>query len=273
MRDGGSGRRPGLIALFGSGETSSSGRRVHDYLFQRLPTPVKVAILETPAGFQPNSHIVADKIKQFLEHSLQNYRPDVELIAARKKGTALSPDNPNIVQPIRDADYVFAGPGSPSYTSQQLVDSLAYRLALERHAEGATLALASAAAIAFGAFTLPVYEIYKVGADLHWLPGLKLFEPYGLELAVITHWNNNEGGMELDTSHCFMGEERFYRLMEMLPPTTTVLGVDEHTTVVFDLTAEQCTVLGVGTVTIERRDGKATHATGQTFPLSELRRT
>ncbi len=118
MRDGQAGRRPGLIALFGSGETSSSGRKVHDYLFRRLPTPVRVAILETPAGFQPNSDAVAGKIKQFLEHSLQNFRPDVEVIPARKKGTALSPDNPNIVQPIRDADYVFAGPGSPSYTTQ-----------------------------------------------------------------------------------------------------------------------------------------------------------
>ncbi len=271
MQDGGTGRRPGLIALFGSGETSSSGRKVHDYLFQRLPTPVRVAILETPAGFQPNSRIVADKIKQFLERSLQNDRPEVELIAARKKGTALSPDNPNIVEPIRDAHYVFAGPGSPSYTSQQLVDSLAYRLALERHSEGATLALASAAAIAFGAWTLPVYEIYKVGADLHWLPGLRLFSSYGLDLAIVTHWNNNEGGMELDTSHCFMGAERFARLVEMLPPTTTVLGVDEHTAVVFDLVAEQCSVLGVGTVTIERRGESTKFPTGQTFRLGELR--
>lgn len=272
MQDGGTGRRPGLIALFGSGETSSSGRKVHDYLFKRLPTPVKVAILETPAGFQPNSFIVADKIRQFLERSLQNYRPEVELIAARKKGTALSPDNPNIVQPIRDADYVFAGPGSPTYTSAQLLGSLAYRLTLERHSEGATLALASAAAIAFGTWTLPVYEIYKVGADLHWLPGLGLFAPYGLELAIVTHWNNSEGGTELDTSHCFMGAERFARLMDMLPPTTTVLGVDEHTAIVVDLTAEQCTVLGVGSVTIETRGHATTYQTGQTFALGELRR-
>jgi hypothetical protein len=272
MQAGGNGRRPGLIALFGSGETSSSGRKVHDYLFQRLPTPVKVAILETPAGFQPNSDVVAGKVKQFLEHSLQNFRPEVAVIPARKKGTALSPDNPNVVEPIRAADYVFAGPGSPSYTTRQLEDSLAYRLALERHAEGATLALASAAAIAFGTFTLPVYEIFKVGSELYWLPGLKLFEPYGLELAIVTHWNNHEGGKELDTSHCYMGAERFSQLVGMLPPSTTVLGVDEHTAVVFDLTAEQVTVLGVGSATIERAGESATYASGQTFPLGELRR-
>ena len=272
MYDGRSGGRPGLIALFGSGETSSSGRKVHDYLFQRLPTPVRVAILETPAGFQPNSDVVAGKIKQFLEHSLQNFRPEVTLVPARKKGTPLSPDNPEIVEPIRLSDYVFAGPGSPSYTTKQLEGSLAYSLALERHSEGATLALASAAAIAFGTWTLPVYEIFKVGSDLHWLPGLGLFAPYGLELAIITHWNNREGGKELDTSHCYMGSERFSRLRAMLPPSTTVLGVDEHTAVVFDLAAEQCTVLGVGAATIERGGRSATFASGESFAVAELRR-
>jgi hypothetical protein len=271
MQAGAYANRPGLIALFGSGETSSSGRKVHDYLFQRLPTPVKVAILETPAGFQPNSDVVAGKIKQFLEHSLQNFRPEVEVIAARKKGTSLSPDNPNIVDPISSADYIFAGPGSPSYTTRQLEGSLAYRLALERHAAGATLSLASAAAIAFGAWTLPVYEIFKVGSELHWLPGLGLFAPYGLDLAIVTHWNNREGGKELDTSHCYMGAERFARLKAMLPTSTVVLGVDEHTAVIFDLAAGQCSVLGVGSVTIERGASSSEFPSGVSFPLDELR--
>lgn len=271
MPDSGTDGRPGLIALFGSGETSSSGRKVHDYLFQRLPTPVKVAILETPAGFQPNSEIVAGKIQQFLEHSLQNFRPEVTLVPARKKGTSLSPDNPDVVASIRSADYVFAGPGSPSYTTSQLAGSLAYSLALERLAAGATLALASAAAIAFGTWTLPVYEIFKVGTDLHWLPGLGLFAPYGLELAIVTHWNNHEGGKELDTSRCYMGEERFAILRTMLPSSTVVLGVDEHTAVVIDLGGDTCAVLGVGSVSVLRGDRVATFQSGETFPVGELR--
>jgi hypothetical protein len=43
-----------MIALFGSGETSKRGRLVHEYLFRRLPVPVQIAIVETPAGLQPN---------------------------------------------------------------------------------------------------------------------------------------------------------------------------------------------------------------------------
>ena len=38
--------QPGLIALFGSGETSTQGRKIHDYLLARLAVPVPVAMLE-----------------------------------------------------------------------------------------------------------------------------------------------------------------------------------------------------------------------------------
>jgi hypothetical protein len=67
------------------------------------------------------------------------------------------------------------------------------------------LAFASAASIAVGRYALPVYEIYKVGADLHWVDGLDLFRVFGWELAIVPHWNNREGGDDLDTSRCFMG--------------------------------------------------------------------
>ena len=38
------------IALFGSGETSPSGRKVHEYLIRDLIVPVDIALLETPAA-------------------------------------------------------------------------------------------------------------------------------------------------------------------------------------------------------------------------------
>src|SRR6476469_5634230 len=103
----------GLIALFGSGETSSQGRKIHDYLLSRLPVPVQVAILETPAGFQPNAEGVNLKIQQFLEKSLQNFKPQVQLVAACRRGSAHDPDDPATVAPLEQADYIFAGPGSP----------------------------------------------------------------------------------------------------------------------------------------------------------------
>jgi cyanophycinase-like exopeptidase len=259
---------PGLIALFGSGETSSQGRKIHDHLMARLPVPVRVAILETPAGFQPNAEGVNLKIQQFLEKSLQNFRPQVELIAARRKASAYDPDDPAIVGGLRAADYIFAGPGSPTYTVRHLGDTLAWRLLRERQRAGATLAFASAAAIAMGTHVLPVYEIYKAGADLGWERGLGLLP--GLDLAILPHWNNAEGGAGLDTTHCFLGAERFAQLRTLLPPTTTILGIDEHTACIIDPAGGECHVLGAGSVTVLRGPDEQTFPTQTGFPLGTL---
>ncbi len=83
--------RPGLVVLFGSGETLPAGQKVFDWLFRRLVTPLRVAILETPAGFELNSERVAGRIGEFLEQHLQNYRPEVTLVPARRRGTPFSP--------------------------------------------------------------------------------------------------------------------------------------------------------------------------------------
>lgn len=75
----------GKIVLFGSGETSATGRAIHDRLMAELPPPIVVAILETPAGFQPNSEHVAREVAEFITERLKNYRPEVRIIPARKK--------------------------------------------------------------------------------------------------------------------------------------------------------------------------------------------
>ena len=54
----------------------------------------------------------------------------------------------------------------------------------------------------------------------------------------------------LDTSRCFMGRERFYRLVTLLPPGMTIVGLDEHTALYIDLQANTCKVLGKGSVTL-----------------------
>jgi len=140
-----------------------------------------------------------------------------------------------------------------------------------RHAEGATLSFASAAAIAMGRFALPVYEIYKVGDDLHWQPGLNIFKPLGLDLAVLPHWNNNEGGTELDTSHCFMGVERFRYLRRLLPSETVILAIDQHTACVLDPAEGTGFVMGAGKVCVIRTDLEKQLENGETFNLELLR--
>jgi hypothetical protein len=174
------------------------------------------------------------------------------------------------LEPLLTSNYIMLGPGSPTYAVRQLTDSLAWQIVLARHRRGAALVLASAAAIATSAYALPVYEIYKVGLDLHWQPGLNLLGAYGGRIAVVPHWNNQEGGAELDTSHSYMGRERFDRLMAMLPPEIDVLGVDEHTAVVLDLRLGRGVVLGRGGATWLHASHETRFDSGASIPLETL---
>jgi hypothetical protein len=166
---------PGKIAFLGSGETSLAGGRIFETLAHLLPEVPRVAVLETPAGFELNSASVAGRVADFLRMRLKNYSPRVDVIPARKRGTAFSPEDPEILKPLLDANLIFMGPGSPTYAVRQLKDTLAWDVIRARHRLGATLVFASAATISVGAWILPVYEIYKVGQDVHSLPGLDLF--------------------------------------------------------------------------------------------------
>ena len=261
---------PGRMAFLGSGETSLAGGRIFETLARLLPTPLRVAVLETPAGFELNSAAVASRVADFLRTRLQNYNPRVDVIPARKRGTAFSPDDPEILKPLLAANLIFMGPGSPTYAVRQLQGSLAWDIVRARHRLGATLIFASAATISVGARVLPVYEIYKVGQDIHQLPGLDLFSDFGLPLSFIPHWNNAEGGADLDTSRCFVGMERFQHWCDMLPADHTIVGLDEHTGLILDFEKGECVVSGVSSVSLVRECDPEIYASGKTFPLREL---
>lgn len=260
----------GLVVLFGSGETSASGRKIYDWLLSRLTPPVHISVLETPAGFELNSAQVAGQVADFIYQHLQNYNPQITVIPARKRGTPFSPNNPDIIAPLLQANMIFLGPGSPTYAVRQLRDSLAWHTLVGRHRLGAAIVLASAAALAASMLTLPVYEIYKVGEEPHWQPGLDFLGAYGLSLVFIPHWNNTDGGASLDTSRCYMGQSRFEQLLALLPPGGKVVGLDEHTALVLDLDGGIGQVMGRGSVTLLQEGSEQRLTSGQTFPLSEL---
>jgi cyanophycinase-like exopeptidase len=260
----------GPVALLGSGETAPASGVIYERFARRVDVPLCVAILETPAGFQPNATRVAAKIADFLATRLQNYQPRFELLPARRRGTGASPDDPATTERIREADMIFLGPGSPTYTVQQLTGSLAWQRLLARQRRGASLVTASAATVAMGAYALPVYEIYKVGSELHWQRGLDFFGAYGLRLVFVPHWNNSEGGADLDTARCYMGEQRFKELCALLPEDVIIVGIDEHTGLVFDFSEARGEVLGKGSVTLIGSAGEQRFERNSTFPLQLL---
>ena len=261
---------PGQIAFLGSGETSLAGGRLFEMLARALPRPLRVAILETPAGFELNSGQVAGRVAEFLRTRLQNYTPIIDVVPARKRGTPFSPDEPGILRPLLRADLIFMGPGSPTYMVRQLQGSLAWDMIRARHRLGATLAFASAATVAIGAWALPVYEIYKVGEDVHTKRGLDLFADYGMRLSFVPHWNNTDGGLDLDTSRCFVGMDRFEQWRGSLTAENIIIGLDEHTGIIIDFDRGECEINGVSSVSIVRAGEPHIHPAGARFPLNEL---
>jgi len=259
---------PGPILFFGSGETLPSSGKAYEYLARKIGSPPRISILETPAGFELNSHAVVLQIAEFIKKRLQNFKPEIRLIPARHKNSPFSPDNPEIIEPMLTSNWLMMGPGSPTYAVKQLSRSLAFQYLLGLHLNGSALCLASAAVLALSSHTLPVYEIYKVGDDPHWKRGLDYFSYFGLDLVFIPHWNNTDGGEKLDTSRCFMGKERFMRLLALLPNDTTVVGIDEQTALCFDFQQPcSCQVFGNGNVTILKNEKEYIFSNRQDLPL------
>jgi len=260
----------GRIAFLGSGETSLAGGRIFEALAHEIKEPLRIALIETPAGFELNSAQVVGRVGDFMKTRLQNYKPVIDVVAARKKGSPFSPDDPEIVKPLLHANVIFMGPGSPTYAIRQLKDTLTWDVIRARHRLGATLIFASAATVSIGAHALPVYEIYKVGQDVHVVDGLNLFADFGLHVSFIPHWNNADGGVDLDTSRCFVGMDRFREWCDLLPSQNETIGLDEHTGVIIDFESGLCEVSGVSSVSLVRECDPEMFPSGSKFPLGEL---
>lgn len=274
----------------GSGETSPTMVTLHRELAAPLGPGADALILETPYGFQVNRADISARARDYFRRSVgltTDVLPDHPDGGTRPDGSAgpgagtepRAGTRPHrhegAVERARDrvhrADWVFSGPGSPSYALERwhergLVEPLAERV---RHARGVTV-MASAAACTVGFAALPVYEVYKAGHAPRWLDGLDLLGALGLRVAVIPHYDNAEGGTH-DTRFCYLGETRLAALERELPADGAVWGIDEHTALVIDLDARTARVWGRGVLTVRRRGTDRTVGAGTTLGLDQLR--
>jgi peptidase E len=258
----------GIIAIMGSGETTDSMVRVHRGLLERLKPPVRAVFIDTPAGFQMNTEDLFHKAREYFQKRLSQ---PLELISFKSAKTISTYDAEKAYQTLREASYIFVGPGSPTYALKNWVGTPIPEMIAERVRQGGCFVAASAAALTLGRYTLPVYEIYKVGDEIHWAEGLDLLGRFGLPIVVIPHWNNAEGGTH-DTRFCYMGELRLGQLEKMLPPEIPILGIDEHTACILDFSTGQVLIRGVGGVTLRHRGGQKIFRDGETLPFEEFKR-
>lgn len=258
----------GTIAIMGSGETTDSMVRVHRYLLERLKPPVKAVFIDTPAGFQMNADDLYHKACEYFQKRLNQAMERVTFQSAKNMSIY---EAEKAYQILRGGDYIFVGPGSPTYALKNWIGTPIPKILAGRIQEGACFVAASAAALTLGKFTLPVYEIYKAGEDLRWVEGLNLLGQFGLPVVVIPHWNNAEGGTH-DTRFCYMGEPRLIQLERMLPPGTPILGIDEHTACILDFLAGQVFIRGVGEVTLRHGGDRQIFQDGEVLTLEEFKK-
>ena len=258
---------PRILTIMGSGETAPTMVPTHRMLVGRLGSNVTATLLDTPYGFQENAPELAAKAVEYFKTSI-NVDLRVAGLTDIADGDALVVERG--LNAVKDADYVFAGPGSPTYALRQWAGTMLPELLSAKLRSGGAVTFASAAALTLGKKTLPIYEIYKAGEQPRWLDGLDVLSVVGIDAAVIPHYNNAEGGHH-DTRFCYMGERRLSRLELDLPDSTYVLGIDEHTGVVLDLDADTATVVGKGVLTLRVRGNSTEIPTGETIPLDRLR--
>lgn len=257
----------GRVALMGSGELTGTMVEIHKELLGKYGPRGKAVFLDTPAGFQLNVDLISQRAREYF---IRHVGHEMEVASFKCAETVTPREAENAYRALGEADFVLIGPGSPTYAVRQLMNTPIPSLLGAMVTRGGCLVAASAAALTMGSHTLPVYEIYKVGATPHWVEGLNLLKPLGLDLVVIPHWNNAEGGNH-DTRFCYMGEPRFRVLEGMLPEGATVLGLDEHTACIFDFSAHTIAVEGIGRITIRRRGRERLIANGDRVPFEYLR--
>ena len=258
---------PRILTIMGSGETAPTMVPTHRMLTSRIGASVRAALLDTPYGFQENAPELAAKAVEYFKTSV-NVTLDVAGLTQVLDGDALAVERG--LNTVKDANYVFAGPGSPTYALRQWAGSSLPDLLVGKLRQGGVVTFASAAALTLGRKTLPIYEIYKAGEPPRWLDGLDILSAIGIPAAVIPHYNNAEGGHH-DTRFCYMGERRLSMLEQELADDTYILGIDEHTGVVIDLDSDSATVVGKGVLTLRLRSGSTEIPTGESFPLDRLR--
>jgi hypothetical protein len=223
-------------------------------------------VLDTPYGFQENAPELALRAVEYFDVSVNTVISPLGL-------TRMIDADPLVVQQglsaLTDADYVFAGPGSPTYALRQWKNTQVSHILHEKLQRGGIVTFASAAALTLGTRTVPVYEIYKCGEEPYWLEGLNLLSELGIPAVVIPHYNNAEGGHH-DTRFCYLGETRLNTLEQQLDDGEYVLGVDEHTGIVIDLNERTAEVVGNGVVTLRVKGNSTTFASGEVLTLEQL---
>ena len=250
-----------ILTLFGSGETSPHMAKNYRNIIDNLSfTPQKNILLDTPFGFQENNDALSEKIQDYF---LKKINLNLKNLNFKNEEAFQN----NFTKILSEADFIFSGPGSPTYASKIWLKYNFDKLLKSKLSNGVVMAFASAAALTLGTHVIPVYEIYKVGENKELCKGLNILNFLGKDTVIVPHFNNKEGG-DHDTSYCFIGKKRFKSLINGLDVIT--IGIDEHTSLTFDLEKSTIDVKGLGNVYFESNEGEFCLKNGETLDIGQI---
>jgi len=113
-------KTPGTLTLMSSGEMSARLSAAHRAVMARLHEPLRAIFLDTPAGFQENADELGNKAVEYFNHNLQQA---LSVVSFKSRRFASREQIQAVADQIGAANYIFAGPGSPTYAVRNWIDS------------------------------------------------------------------------------------------------------------------------------------------------------
>ena len=206
---------PGTVALVGSGEYLDGMNTTDAYLLETLggAQEARVVLLPTASGREVNGPTYWNDL------GLRHFAAlGVKDIRATRIIDAASARDPAQLALLRDADLYYFSGGDPQQIIQSMRQSPAWEIISAAYERGAVLAGCSAGAMAFGGYTISIRQLMQSGHSA-WASALGIVP----QLIVFPHF---------DRMANFISKVVFQGLINTLPDSRSIVGVDENTALV-----------------------------------------
>lgn len=253
-------KKPGALALVGSGEYSPAMNETDRYLLETVggPASARVVIMATASGLEDPSS-PARWTKMGLDHFERlGARVDPAGILKRE-----DTNNPRWLDLLEGADFYYFSGGNPQHVIETMRDTPAWEIIQRNWQSGAVVAGCSAGAMAMSGYTANIRAM-AMGNAPGWVNALGLVP----RVTTMPHF---------DRMAQFVGEARFQEIVSHAPPTSVLVGVDEDTALVLTgqygdtANSQRWQVMGNQTVSLFDSQGQRNiYKSGEFVPLEEV---
>ena len=247
--------RPGALALVGSGEYLPHMAEADRFLLGTLggPAAARVVVIPTASALEPG---MPERWNAMGVEHFRRLGARVTTLLLLNRDDA---QDERVLADLRAANLYYFSGGNPEHVIETLRDTPAWQIIRASYAAGAVLAGCSAGAMMLGSYTLSVRTVMR-GLPPRWLPALGIAPG----IVLMPHF---------DRVADFAGAELFRAMLESAPPSTTLVGVDEDTALVYipGEPAPRWQVIGRQTVSVFDREGvRAIYRPGEPIRLGTL---